>query len=112
MTNNESANDWAEEPHSLFSLAIDDVIRLTTVGIDIGSATSQLSFSALELQRMDTRFVVTKREVIYESVILLTPFSDPTTIDTDTLGSFIDSQSQAAGLTNDDIDSGAIILTG
>jgi len=112
MTNTDSANDWAEEPHSLFSLAIDDVVRLTTVGIDIGSATSQLSFSALELQRMDTRFVVTKREVIYESVIMLTPFSDPTTIDTDALGTFIDSQYGAAGLTNDDIDSGAIILTG
>ena len=109
MTN---TNDWAEEPHSLFSLAIDDVIRLTTVGIDIGSSTSQLSFSALELQRMDTRFVVTKREVIYESVIMLTPFSDPMTIDTKALGDFIDSQYQAAGLTNDDIDSGAIILTG
>ena len=112
MTATDKENDWAEEPHSLFSLAIDDVIRLTTVGIDIGSATSQLSFSALELQRMDTRFVVTKRETIYESVILLTPFSDPTTIDTDRLGEFIDAEYQAAGMTNDDIDSGAIILTG
>ena len=106
------ANDWTPEPHSLFSLAIEDVIRLTTVGIDIGSSTSQLSFSALELQRMDTRFVVAKRDSIYESEVLLTPFSDPMTIDTEALRTFFDGQFERARLTHDEIDSGAIILTG
>lgn len=105
-------NNWAEEPHSLFSLAVDEVVRLTTVGIDIGSSTSQLSFSRIELQRMESRYVVTSREVIYESPIALTPFSDPTTIDTAVLGAFIDGQYAAAGLSHDDIDSGAVILTG
>ena len=96
----------------MFSLDQDLTVRLTTVGIDIGSATSQLNFSLIELQRIEARFVVTKRELIYESDIMITPFLDATTIDTDRLSAFLDEQYARAEMTNDDIDSGAIILTG
>ena len=96
----------------LFSLDQDLTVRLTTVGIDIGSATSQLNFSRIELQRIEARFVVTKRELIYESDIMITPYLDATTIDTDRLNAFIDEQYAKADMTNDEIDSGAIILTG
>src|SRR5487761_1397528 len=96
----------------LFSLDQDLTVRLTTVGIDIGSATSQLNFSLIELQRIEARFVVTKRDLIYESDIMITPYLDATTIDTDRLNTFLDEQYAKADMTNDDIDSGAIILTG
>lgn len=97
---------------SMFSLDQDQTVRLTTVGIDIGSATSQLNFSLIELQRENARFVVTRRELLYESDILITPYLDATTIDTAQLSAFIDDQYAKADMTNDDIDSGAIILTG
>jgi ethanolamine utilization protein EutA len=104
--------DISANPRSMFSLDQDLTVRLTTVGIDIGSATSQLNFSLIELQRIDARFVVTKRELLYESDILITPYLDATTIDTEQLNAFLDEQYNKADMTNDDIDSGAIILTG
>jgi len=55
---------------------------------------------------------VTKRDLIYESDIMITPYLDATTIDTDRLNTFLDEQYAKADMTNDDIDSGAIILTG
>jgi ethanolamine utilization protein EutA len=97
---------------SLFSLTADDTVRLTTVGIDIGSATSQLSFSRLELRRADERYVVTRRELLFESEVILTPYADSTTIDTGRLGPFIEAQYTAAGLGHDEVDCGALILTG
>ena len=68
-------------------------ITLNSVGIDIGSSTSHLIFSRLTLRRqgiaLSSRFVVVNREIIHESPILLTPYVDKTTIDTDKLGDFI-----------------------
>ena len=55
-----------------------DNLVFTTVGIDIGSSTSHLLFAKLILQRqsqaLSSRFVVTGREIVYRSPILLTPF--------------------------------------
>ncbi|HEY3956221.1 MAG TPA: ethanolamine ammonia-lyase reactivating factor EutA [Streptosporangiaceae bacterium] len=101
-----------QDPASLFSMAADDTVRLTTVGIDIGSATSQLNFSRLELQRLDGRYEVSRRDLVFESEVILTPYTDSVTIDTGGLGAFIEAQYAAAGLGHDDVDSGALILTG
>ncbi len=51
------------------SLEIEDEIRLTSVGVDIGSSTSHLVFSRLVLERLDNRYVVSERKVIYESTL-------------------------------------------
>ncbi|MBI2329322.1 MAG: ethanolamine ammonia-lyase reactivating factor EutA [Chloroflexi bacterium] len=93
-------------------LAEEDRIQLTSVGVDIGSSTSLLIFSRLELERQDSRYVLVKRTILHESDILLTPYIDGTTIDRDTLGRFIDHQYEAAGLSREDVDTGALILTG
>jgi ethanolamine utilization protein EutA len=91
-------------------------ISLTSVGIDVGSSTSHLIFSRLTLRRqgiaLSSRFVVINREIIHESPILLTPYIDKTTIDTEKLNEFIHEAYRAAGLTPSDIDTGAIIVTG
>lgn len=93
-----------------------DNIELTTVGIDIGSSTSHLMFSKLHLQRLgqflSSRYVVVSREALYRSPILLTPYKSDNTIDADSLSQFISNAYSEAGLGHDDIDSGAIILTG
>lgn len=94
------------------SLEDEDEIRLTTVGIDIGSSTSHLVFSRLVLERTDTRYVVAERTVLWESEIMLTPYSGDDTIDAVALGRFIEQQYAAAGLGMDDVDTGALILTG
>ena len=87
-------------------------IRLTTVGVDIGSATSHLVFSQIDLKQQGTRYLVTRRTVLSESDIQLTPYRNESAIDTEALGLFISRQYEKAGLTRQDIDTGALILTG
>jgi ethanolamine utilization protein EutA len=90
----------------------DDHIELTSVGVDIGSSTSHLVFSHLELERDGQRYVMTKRSVLRESDILLTPYSSPTEIDGARLEEFIEREYEEAGISRDEVDSGAVILTG
>jgi ethanolamine utilization protein EutA len=93
-----------------------DNVELTTVGIDIGSSTSHLMFSRLHLQRLgqylSSRYVVVNREMLHRSPILLTPYRADNTIDADALDAFVQEAYLEAGLTPDQVDSGAIILTG
>jgi ethanolamine utilization protein EutA len=90
----------------------DDHIELTSVGVDIGSSTSHLVFSRIVLEREGERYAVVQRRILHQSDILLTPYLGPTDIDGPTLERFIERQYQAAGLSREDIDSGALILTG
>ena len=93
-----------------------DWLRLNSVGIDIGSSTSHLMFSKLIMRRksteMSSEFEVVFRQVLYRSPILLTPYSDPDTIDTDALGEFVKASYAEAGFEQDDVDTGAVICTG
>jgi ethanolamine utilization protein EutA (predicted chaperonin) len=93
-------------------MAAEDRIVLTSVGVDIGSSTSHLLFSRLELEREDNRYVTVSREVLYESEILLTPYRGATTIDEAELSAFVERQYEAASLTREQVDTGALILTG
>ena len=93
-----------------------DNVAFMTVGIDIGSSTSHLLFAKFALQRqsqgLSSRFVVIGREIVWRSPILLTPFLPDGTIDAAELGEFIRRCYRDAGLTQSEIDSGAVILTG
>ena len=90
----------------------EDELCVLSVGVDIGSSTSHLVFSRIVLERLDSRYVVTERESFYQSDILLTPYSAEETIDADALGAFIARQYKDAKIDPDEIDTGALILTG
>ena len=94
------------------TMAEEDEIRLLSVGVDIGSATSHLVFSRLVLERLDNRYVVVARQAFYQSDILLTPYTAGETIDAEALGAFIARHYARAGIDPDSIDTGALILTG
>ena len=103
-----------EAEHPLWKL---DTITLTSVGIDVGTATSQIIFSQLILRRLgrelSSRFVVTERDTLYLSPVHFTPYSAARErIDDQALGRLVDAAYQEAGLSPRDIDTGAIILTG
>lgn len=102
-----------EHKHSLFKK---DRLELRSVGIDIGSTTSHLVFSTLELRRqgeaLSSRFSVTGRQVDYRSPIIITPFSNDTKLDTQKLESFFETAYAEAGITPDQVDTGAVITTG
>jgi ethanolamine utilization protein EutA len=93
-----------------------ETIELRTVGIDIGSSTSHLLFARVTLKRLSeglsSRFVVTDREILWRSPIMLTPFLPDGTIDAHKLSHFVHDAYHDAGLRRSDIDSGAVILTG
>ncbi len=103
-----------EVDHPLWKL---DTITLTSVGIDVGTATSQIIFSRLVMRRLgrelSSRFVVTERKTLYLSPVHFTPYTENRErIDDQSLGRFIDAAYDAAGLIPEKVDTGAIILTG
>src|SRR5262249_33199980 len=94
------------------SLVDEDELVVLSVGVDFGSSTSHLVFSRIVLERLDSRYVVTIRETFYQSDILLTPYAAEEEIDAAALGAFIERQYQDAKVDPDEIDTGALILTG
>jgi ethanolamine utilization protein EutA len=89
---------------------------LLSVGIDIGSSTTNLLFSRLRLRRQagsfSTRFEVAEREVLWSSPILLTPYAAAERIDFDKIRGFIEGCYAAADISPDQVDSGAVVITG
>ena len=108
-----SAEDRASLSETISAV---DNVDLTTVGIDVGSSTSHLMFSKVRMQRLtealSSRFVIVGREVVWRSPIILTPYRSDYTIDAEALKHFFDEAYAQAGLKPEDIDSGAVILTG
>ncbi|HSE89480.1 MAG TPA: ethanolamine ammonia-lyase reactivating factor EutA [Candidatus Binatia bacterium] len=98
-------HDGAVGPHT----------HLTSVGIDIGSSTSHLMFSQLLIgypSLHQRRPMVLDRRVIARSPILLTPFTGDWNIEAGPLKELVDATFQEAGLRRQDIDTGAVIITG
>jgi ethanolamine utilization protein EutA len=114
--NHEHVETAAERAAIARTIWDQDNVAFKTVGIDIGSSTSHLLFAKVALQRqsqgLSSRFVVVGREIVWRSPILLTPFLSDGTIDAEKLGAFIRRCYGDAGFTQDEIDSGAVILTG
>jgi ethanolamine utilization protein EutA len=91
-------------------------IELLSVGIDIGSSTSHLVFSRLILIRDEMspsrRFEIKGRDIIYEGEIIETPLLDDRTVNIDKLTDFFNKECRHAGIDFDDVDTGAVIITG
>jgi ethanolamine utilization protein EutA len=98
------------------ALWMQDNVVLHSVGIDIGSSSTQVVFSKIHLQRisdqLSTRYVVVLREPLAQPPLALTPYQSETLIDATALGAMIEAAYQEAGLHPDQIDAGAVILTG
>lgn len=93
-----------------------DRVDIVTVGVDVGSSTSHLLFSQVHMRRLadrlSSRYVVVERTTLWSSPILLTPFGDDGLIDAGALGEFVADAYERAGVHPDEVDSGAVILTG
>jgi ethanolamine utilization protein EutA len=106
-------NELALEAHPLWQR---DNVVLMSVGIDIGSAGTQVLFSRVRLRRqsvdLSSRYLVVERETLFESPVSLTPYASETLIDARRLGEIVDEAYYQARLHSDDIDTGVVILTG
>jgi ethanolamine utilization protein EutA len=98
------------------SLWLQDHITLVSVGIDIGSSGTQVIFSRVHMRRLSeeltSRYFVVKRETLYQSPVALTPYQSETRIDERAVGDIVDAAYTAANIHPDQIDTGAVILTG
>ena len=88
-----------------------------SVGIDIGTSTTQLIFSRLTIENEATSYVVpriniVKKEVIYRSDIYFTPLLSATEIDMEKVKQIIRKEYEKAGMKPEDLTTGAVIITG
>jgi ethanolamine utilization protein EutA len=110
-------DDFGPDPDPTASaLWQQDNLTLVSVGIDIGSSGTQVIFSRVHMARrsedLSSRYYVVARDTLYQSPVALTPYSSEERIDDQAIGRIVDEAYQAAGLHPDNIDTGAVILTG
>lgn len=90
---------------------------LLSVGIDIGTSTTQLIFSRLTIENRSSSYMVPRisivqKEVIYRSQIYFTPLKSQTEIDADQVKAIIRQEYHNAGMKPADMKTGAVIITG
>lgn len=90
---------------------------ITSVGIDIGTTTTQLVISRLTIENTASgtfvpRVEITDKEVIHRSQIYFTPLLDRDLINAVAVSKIVETEYLAAGLTPEMIDTGAVIITG
>lgn len=91
--------------------------QLLSVGIDVGTTTTQVVFSRLTLQNVARpgqvpRIQVEAKSALYRSPIYFTPLLSPDAVDTGALRKIIEKEYQSAGFTPAQVETGAVIVTG
>src|SRR5688500_7795485 len=93
-------DDLGAGPLEENAIWLQDNVWLTSVGIDIGSAGTQVIFSRVHLRRLgeelSSRYYVVAGETLYQSPVALTPYLSEELIDADRLGAIIDAAYAAA----------------
>lgn len=90
---------------------------ILSVGIDIGTSTTQLIFSRLTIENRASSYTVPRiqivdKEVIYRSLIYFTPLKSNTEIDADAVKRIVRDEYHSAGIRPEEVQTGAVIITG
>ena len=90
---------------------------LTSVGLDVGTTSTQMILSELEIENRAGSFAVPEmaiqgRKILYKSPVHFTPLLDEARVDADRLREIVDREYENAGITKAQVDTGAIIITG
>ena len=91
--------------------------RLRSVGLDVGTTSTQMVLSELTIENRASQFAVpeleiTERKILYKSPIYFTPLIDESRVDGDAIGKIVEAEYAKAGICPSDVDTGAIIITG
>lgn len=91
--------------------------EILSVGIDIGTSTTQLVFTKILLENMASSFNIARIEIIgkrivYKSEIYFTPLTPDDRIDMNEVMKIIDKEFSRAGIEKKELDIGAVIITG
>jgi ethanolamine utilization protein EutA len=97
--------------------SMSDSRSLLSVGIDVGTTTTQIVFSRLNLTDVARpgqipRINITGREIIYQSPIVFTPLKDYETVDAEALNGIVEREYASAGVDPAQVETGAVIITG
>ncbi len=89
---------------------------LRSVGLDVGTTTTQLILSELQVENRASGFAVpameiTDRTVIYQSPVLMTPIQG-SLVDGAAIRAWVQEQYRLAGIEKGQVDTGALIITG
>lgn len=91
--------------------------ELLSVGIDLGTSTTQVILSKLRLENSAGAFAVPKveivdKEVVYRSPVHFTPLLSDTRLDGGKIREIVEGEYRAAGVTPEQLQTGAVIITG
>lgn len=91
--------------------------HVISVGIDVGTTTTNLIFSRLKVENIAgvasaPLVKIIDKEIIYRSGAFFTPLLSQTDIDTESLIKLIDNVYNNAGINKNDVKTGAVIITG
>ena len=91
--------------------------RLCSVGLDVGTTTTQLVVSELTVENRASGFAVpeldiTERKIRYCSDVYVTPLSGHDRVDGAAIREILEREYDRAGLRPADVDTGAVIITG
>ncbi len=91
--------------------------KLRSVGLDVGTTTTQLIVSELTVENRASSFSVpdmeiSQRTLLYESPVHFTPLLDREHVDAPAIRQLVAREYAAAGITPAEVDTGAIIITG
>ena len=90
---------------------------LRSVGIDVGTTTTQLILSQITVENRASGFAVpemeiTRRQILYRSPVQFTPLLSGELVDGEKLRQMVAREYAAAGIDRNSVDTGAIIITG
>ena len=90
---------------------------LTSVGIDVGTTSTQLVVSRLRVENRASGFavpemVITDREILYRSPVHFTPLVEEKLVNGDKLRRIVEEEYKIAGISREEVDTGAVIVTG
>ena len=90
---------------------------LISVGLDVGTTSSQMVVSKLVVENRAGSFAVPRmeirqRQILYKSPVFFTPLKGGELVDAMALRQMVDQQYRAAGITKAEVDTGAVIITG
>ena len=90
---------------------------LLSVGLDVGTTTTQMVVSRLQVANRASGFTVPRleiaqRQVIYRSPVHFTPLKQGELVDVAALDRLVRREYEAAGIRREQVDTGAVIITG
>ena len=91
--------------------------QLLSVGLDVGTTSTQMILSRLTAENKASGFAVPKmeitdREILYRSPVHFTPLAAHNLVDAAALRTLIQKEYENAGITREQVDTGAVIITG